>query len=139
MTTITYIDLGRPRDGDDVLALGENPCDGDLAGCRAVLLAHLLQAVGYLEDVREVLLRVTRDRAAIVVRREVLGSFLVRRSAIGTRVRGGDQTYVFAGDEATAEGRVRDDLDPKLASGLQQPDLLVLDVSREGRIFDLNC
>ena len=42
-------------------------------------------------------------------------------------------------EEPAAERRVRDDLDAKLASSLEQRDRVVLDVEREGRVFDLQC
>ena len=47
-------------------------------------------------------------------------------------------THVFACDETTSERSIRYDRDTELASGLQQTDLLVLDVQGEGRILDLD-
>ena len=45
--------------------------------------------------------------------------------------------HVFAGEEPAPERAVRDDGRPELARGLEEPDLRVLDVEREGGVLDL--
>lgn len=45
----------RPRDRDDIVTLGEEPCKGDLPRCHRVLIGDLLEAVRELENLREVL------------------------------------------------------------------------------------
>ena len=47
-------------------------------------------------------------------------------------------THVFPGEQPTADHTVHNDLNAKLAAGLEEPDLLVLDVGREGRVLDLD-
>ena len=47
-------------------------------------------------------------------------------------------TCIAAGDETPSEGRISNDLDPKLPSGLQEADGLVLDVQGEWRVLDLD-
>ena len=47
-------------------------------------------------------------------------------------------THVSARKQATPERRVRNDGDTELTSGLQQADLLVLDIESEGRVFDFH-
>lgn len=61
--TNTYLDLGRSGNGDVVLALCEEPREGDLARRHAVLLAQRGESVCDLEDVREVGGVVPVDRA----------------------------------------------------------------------------
>lgn len=45
----------------------------------------------------------------------------------------------LSSQETAAERRVRDDLDAEFAGGLQETDLGVLNVEREGRVLDLDC
>ena len=47
-------------------------------------------------------------------------------------------TYVFSSQQAPAQRSVRDDLDPELAGGFEEGNLLVFDVRGEGRIFNLD-
>ena len=68
--------LGRPRDGDNIVALGKQPRERNLARRRVVFLPDLLQAVGNLEDVREVLLRVAGDESAEIALLKVVRRFL---------------------------------------------------------------
>ena len=46
--------------------------------------------------------------------------------------------HIAAGDKASSEGRVCDDLDAELPHGLQESDALILDVQGEGRVLDLD-
>ena len=50
-----YRRLGRTRDGQDVVALCEEPGDGDLSGRRVVLCCNTFDDVDDLEDLGEVL------------------------------------------------------------------------------------
>ena len=47
-------------------------------------------------------------------------------------------THVFARQEAASQRRVCDDSDAELTRCLEETDLLVLDVEREGRVLDLD-
>ena len=47
--------------------------------------------------------------------------------------------HPLAEEEAVPKRRVRDDLDSELARRLEQRGLLVLNVERNGRMFDLDC
>lgn len=53
-----YLDVLRAGNRDDVLALREEPCEGDLAGRRVVFLADFADLGDEFEDAGEVLLRV---------------------------------------------------------------------------------
>ena len=50
----------------------------------------------------------------------------------------GAWTYVAASEETPPERSVGDDLDPEFPRGFQEPDGLILDVQREGRVLDLD-
>ena len=76
VSVIAYRDLGSAWNGDDVLALSQEPRESDLARRRVVFFADLLQAVGQLEDVREVLFRVTRYLSAEVTLLEIIRACL---------------------------------------------------------------
>lgn len=46
-------------------------------------------------------------------------------------------THVFAGEEPPPNRAVGDDCCTKLARGLEQPDLLIFNIERKRRVFDL--
>ena len=71
----THGNLGCARNGDDVIALSEQPRKGDLACSSTVLLPHSGEGITELQDLREVL-RVARYAPTPVVRREVIDAFL---------------------------------------------------------------
>ena len=50
-----YLNLLRAGDRDNIFALGEKPCQCDLARCCVVFLAEFLEALYDLHDIREVL------------------------------------------------------------------------------------
>lgn len=106
-----------------------------------MLLADPLEPIRDLQDVREVLFRVAWHDPPEVALLKVLRPFLWVRSVTSFHFHrvSEEAAHVFAGDEASPERRVRDDLDPELARRFEQPDLGVLDVEREGRILDLQC
>ena len=54
----TDLDLSRARDGDDILALREDPGQSDLSWRCIVFLRYSVQTVDQVKNVREVLLRV---------------------------------------------------------------------------------
>ena len=121
--------------------MGEDPSEGHLAGGRPVFLTDLLQPVRNLEDVREVLLGVSRNRAPVVVLSEVLRPFLSWQPSQNCEHNQNpyrQMTYVFSSQQAPAQRSVRDNLDPELAGGFQECDLLVFDIRGKGRIFDLD-
>ena len=72
--------------------------------------------------------------------REVLRIPLEQRSAKlpEKACNGVGDTHVFPGKQPTADHTVHNDFNAKLAAGLEEPDLLVLDVGREGRVLDLD-
>lgn len=47
------------------------------------------------------------------------------------------QTHILPCDKPTAERRICDDCNAELARDLKEPNLLVLDIEREGRVLDL--
>lgn len=53
-----HLDFRSAWDRNDVVALGEQPSDGNLTASRAVLRADFLQGLDEIKDLREVLLRV---------------------------------------------------------------------------------
>lgn len=63
-------------DGNNIVSLAENPSKRNLTCGRIVFRANLLELVGEGENLREVLLRVTRDHATEVVCLEVFWPFL---------------------------------------------------------------
>ena len=65
---------------------------------------------------------------------------MISTQALDTTRRNGEEeagTYVFPGEQPTSKRTVRDDRRPELSCGLEQPNLLVLDVEREGGVLDL--
>jgi hypothetical protein len=115
----TCVNFGCTRDGDDVLALRENPRNGYRASLRAVFRADLLHLLRDRVNLREVLLRVFRDRKPEIALFEVLWTSLSRseyqqhpRDTVFT-------TYVFATEKTTAERRVCDNGDTKLTARLE--------------------
>jgi hypothetical protein len=50
-----YLDLLRAGDRDNIFALGEKPCQCDLARRCVVFLAEFLEALHELQDIREIL------------------------------------------------------------------------------------
>lgn len=125
----TYRDARSARNRDDVVALSEQPRERDLSSRRVVLLRDRLDAIDDAEDPREVLLREAGQPethvALLQVRRGPLGE---RGSATIASLCARSSTYDLASEETATEGRVCDDGDAQLPRGLQQPDLLVLDL-----------
>jgi hypothetical protein len=85
-----------------------------------VLLADFLELIRNSKDVREVLLAVPWHRPPEVALLKV--------------IRG----LVLPGEQTTAQRRVSDNGDAELTSGSEDVKLGVLDIEREGRIFDLD-
>jgi len=82
----TYRKFGGTGDRNDVLSLGQNPCQRNLSSGGIVFLADLLQAIRDLQDIGKVFLRVPWDTFAEVALFKVIGGFLrsslTRRSTI---------------------------------------------------------
>jgi hypothetical protein len=57
----TNLDLFGTGNGDDIVTLSKKPRQSDLTSGCIVLLAYSLQIIRQLQDVREVLLRVSNE------------------------------------------------------------------------------
>ena len=86
-----------------------------------MFLPNPLQSVCEFEDVREVLLRVSRDALSEIAIFKVV------------------RALVLARQQTSAQRRVRDNRDAQLTGRLEQRNLGIFDVEREGRVFDLQC
>ena len=72
----SYLYIASTWDRDDIRALSQEPGKRDLAcGC-VVLYPDLPNFFNYLEYIREVLLGISRNRAAYVTFLKVIGAFL---------------------------------------------------------------
>ena len=144
----TYCRIARTRNRQDVVPLCQQPGKADLTWGRAVLFSDALDDLDDLNDLWEVLRRKTREPAPCVVFGQVLRRVLyihcqrcrvsLERDPYELSVRSGG-THVFPSEEASSDRGVCNDLDPKLAGGLEQGVLLVLDVEGEGRVLHLQC
>ena len=54
-----YRDLARPWDWNDIVALGQQPRERNLAGCSIDLASNPLQFFHELENIRKIVLRVS--------------------------------------------------------------------------------
>jgi len=77
----TYRKFGRTGNGNDILSLGQNPCQRDLPSGSIVFLPNLLQTVRDLQDIGEVFLRVPWDEFTEIALFKVTGGFLLNSSA----------------------------------------------------------
>ena len=61
----TYFDIGRARDGEDLVSLCEEPSKGDLARCSVMALSYFCKCIDHFQDVREILLGEPNCRMSI--------------------------------------------------------------------------
>jgi hypothetical protein len=104
------------RDGEEVVTLGQDPGQGQLTSSGVLLLRELSDAVDELEVLGEVLGGEAWCELAEVTLLEVVGA--------------ADLTT----EHASSNGRVGYDGDAELACGLEEADLLRLDVETERRV-----
>ena len=52
----TYFDIGRTRDGEDLVSLCEEPGKGDLARCGVMALSYFCECIDHFQDVGKILL-----------------------------------------------------------------------------------
>jgi hypothetical protein len=107
---------GRARDGEEVVSLGQNPRQSQLAGSAVLLLGDLSDAVHEFEVFGEVLGREAWCEGTEVALFEVI------------------RAANLAAEHAAADGRVGDDGYAEFAGGLEETDLVGFDVETEGRV-----
>src|SRR5215213_1509646 len=105
------------RDGDDVVTLGEQPCEGELPRGDALAVGDLAHPVRQLQVFREVLLRKAGESGAAGV---VLGHVL--------------DAPPTSGEEASSERAVGDETNAELSDGRQD---FILHIAGKERIFRL--